>query len=131
MNRVMVISPHPDDETIGCGGTIRKHVVAGDVVHVDLLTSGEKGGHDLDVADIANIREREAMAAADILGVAHVECYRHLDGNLRPDVALVARLSKRIADWQPDTIYVPHTAEQHPDHVAAWRLLQRSLRAES
>ena len=43
MNRVMVISPHPDDESIGCGGTICRHVAAGEPVHVELLTSGEKG----------------------------------------------------------------------------------------
>ena len=129
MNRVMIISPHPDDETIGCGGTIRKHVVEGDVVHVELLTSGEKGGHDLATADIAIIREQEAMAAAAILGVAHVECYRQPDGKLRPNRVVVARLSKRISDWQPDTIYVPHSAEQHPDHAAALRLVRRSLQA--
>ena len=48
MNRIMVISPHPDDESIGCGGTISKHVAEGDVVQVELLTSGEKGGHGLE-----------------------------------------------------------------------------------
>jgi len=47
MNRVMVISPHPDDESIGCGGTICRHVAAGDPVYIELLTSGEKGGHGL------------------------------------------------------------------------------------
>jgi len=129
MNRVMVISPHPDDETIGCGGTIRKHVVEADIVHVELLTSGEKGGHDLAAEDVASIREQEAMAAAAILGVAQVECYRQPDGALRANRAIVARLSRRIKDWQPDTIYVPHSAEQHPDHAAALRLVQLSLRA--
>jgi LmbE family N-acetylglucosaminyl deacetylase len=129
MKRVMIISPHPDDETIGCGGTIRKHVVEGDIVHVELLTSGEKGGHNLAVDDVASIREQEAMAAAAILGVAHVECYRQPDGKLRPNRVVVARLSRRIKDWQPDTIYVPHSAEQHPDHAAALSLVQRSLRA--
>jgi LmbE family N-acetylglucosaminyl deacetylase len=129
MNRVMIISPHPDDETIGCGGTIRKHVVDGDIVHVELLTSGEKGGHNLAVEDVACIREQEAMAAAAILGVAHVECYRQPDGELGPNRVVVARLSRRIKDWQPNTIYVPHSAEQHPDHAAALRLVQRSLRA--
>src|SRR5262245_66408698 len=102
MNRVMVISPHPDDETLGCGGTIRKHVVEGDIVHVELLTSGEKGGHDLSAADIAAMREQEAMAAAAILGGAHVECYRQPDGKLSPNRALIARNPKAINDWQPN-----------------------------
>ena len=62
MNRIMVISPHPDDESIGCGGTIQKHVAEGDVVHVELLTSGEKGGHGWSEAETAIRREAEAEA---------------------------------------------------------------------
>ena len=44
MKRVMVISPHPDDEAIGCGGAICGHIASGDTVYLELLTSGEKGG---------------------------------------------------------------------------------------
>ena len=129
MNRIMIISPHPDDESIGCGGTIQKHVEEGDVVQVELLTSGERGGHDLRETEVARIREEEAMAAATILGIAHVEFYCQRDGDLRANRTLVDRLSKRITDWKPDIIYAPHSAEQHPDHRVALRLLQRSLRA--
>jgi N-acetylglucosamine malate deacetylase 1 len=127
MNRIMVISPHPDDESIGCGGTVLKHVAEGDLVHVEVLTSGEKGGHGRSEAETATVREAEAAAAAVILGVAHVECYRQPDGGLRANQSLARRLAKRIEDWRPHTIYVPHPAEQHPDHRMAFRLLRRSL----
>src|SRR6187551_737169 len=129
MNRITIISPHPDDESIGCGGTIQKHVAEGDVVQVELLTSGERGGHDLSETEVARIREEEGLAAAAILGIAHVELYREPDGDLRANRALVDRLSKRINDWKPDIIYAPHSAEQHPDHRVALQLLRRSLRA--
>ena len=43
MRRVLVISPHPDDDVIGCGGTLRRHVLDGDEVRVIYLTSGERG----------------------------------------------------------------------------------------
>ena len=128
MNHIMIISPHPDDESIGCGGTILKHVAEGDVVQVELLTSGEKGGHDLNEAEVGRIREQEAMAAAEILAVEHLEFYRQPDGDLRVSRPLASRLAQRIRDCKPSIIYVPHAAEQHPDHRVAVRLLQRALR---
>jgi len=128
MNHIMVISPHPDDESIGCGGTILKHLAEGDVVQIELLTSGEKGGHDLNEADVGSIREQEAMAAAFILAVEHVEFYREPDGGLKINRPLVSRLAQRIRDCKPSTIYVPHAAEQHPDHRVVVRLLRRALR---
>jgi N-acetylglucosamine malate deacetylase 1 len=128
MNRITIISPHPDDESIGCGGTILKHVAEGDVVQIELLTSGEKGGHDLIEAEVGRIREQEALAAAEILGVVHFEFYRQPDGDLRVSRPLASRLAQRICDCKPSIIYVPHGAEQHPDHRVAVRLLQRALR---
>jgi N-acetylglucosamine malate deacetylase 1 len=128
MNQIMIISPHPDDESIGCGGTIQKHVAEGDIVQIELLTSGEKGGHDLNEAEVGRIREEEAMAAASILAVGHVEFYRQADGGLRISRPLVGRLAQRIRDCKPSTVYVPHAAEQHPDHRVVVRLLQRALR---
>jgi LmbE family N-acetylglucosaminyl deacetylase len=127
MNRIMVISPHPDDEAIGCGGVIQKHVAEGSVVHVVHLTSGEKGGHGLSETETAQIREEEARAAAAILDIEHVEFYRQPDGALRANRWLVERLASRIDNWRPHTIYVPHPVEQHRDHRMAIRLLRRSL----
>jgi len=45
MERVLVISPHPDDESIGCGGTLHRYATEGATVKVAFLTSGEQGGH--------------------------------------------------------------------------------------
>jgi len=127
MSHILVISPHPDDESLGCGGTIQKHVAEGDVVHVELLTSGEKGGHDLNPADVGAVREKEALVAASILAIEHVEFYREPDGALTVTPQLVGRLSQRIRECKPSTIYMPHSAEQHRDHRVVTRLLQRVL----
>jgi N-acetylglucosamine malate deacetylase 1 len=127
MTRVLVISPHPDDDAIGCGGTLRRHVLDGDQVRVIYLTSGEEGGHGRPPDETAHLREDEARTAAQILGLHEVEFWRLPDGACRVTKDVVDRLQAVIVDWQPDRIYVPHEQEMHPDHRAAARLVRRSL----
>jgi LmbE family N-acetylglucosaminyl deacetylase len=129
MSRVLVLSPHPDDETIGCGGTLVRHVEQGDDVRVVFLTSGEKGGHGRSEAETMRVREREASEATKILGLHHLEFWREPDGALRATTTAVDRLRKMLANFRPHTVYLPHDKEMHVDHRAAVRLLQRALRA--
>src|SRR5437879_4633880 len=82
MSNVLVISPHPDDESIGCGGTLRRHVLQGDIVQAVFLTSGERGGHGRSREDTMRIREQEAREAAAILGLAQIEFWRVSNGSL-------------------------------------------------
>ena len=127
MKRVLVITPHPDDESIGCGGTLRKHVTEGDAVHVVFLTSGEQGGHGRSVQETVRVREQEARRAARILGIEHVEFHHEPDGALRAGRKTVERLREKLRAWKPDVIYVPHDREMHPDHRAAVRIVRRAL----
>lgn len=128
MSRVLVISPHPDDESIGCGGSLRKHVLQGNEVRVIFLTSGEAGGHNGNPPEsIARIREREAKAAARILGFGDIEFWRQKDGGLRASRSLLQRLREVISNWTPDLLYVPHDREMHPDHRAGAHLVRRTL----
>lgn len=127
MSRVLVLSPHPDDEAIGCGGTLRKHAVGGDEVRVVFLTSGEKGGHGRPPDETARVREEEARAAAEVLGIGEVEFWRQPDGALDPTPELVARLRRALDTFGPRLVYVPHDREMHPDHRAAVALVQSAL----
>ena len=68
--KVLVIAPHPDDESIGCGGTICKHTRARDRVAAVYLTSSELGLKKVAREKAWNIREKEPRAAAKILGLA-------------------------------------------------------------
>ena len=124
--RVLVISPHPDDESFGCGGTIREHVTQGASVRVVFLTSGEKGGHGRNVDETIRMRESEARAAAKILGVDAIEFWREPDGALRSTNGIVERLRDTFREWRPQLVYVPHAREMHPDHRAACRLVRRA-----
>ncbi|WP_418317896.1 PIG-L deacetylase family protein [Piscinibacter sakaiensis] len=127
MARILVLSPHPDDEAIGCGGTICKHIAEGDEVRVIFLTSGEQGGHGLGLAETSRIREAEAAAAAEILGVQQFEFWHAPDGRLKASTALVKRLADALMDWPAEVIYTTHAGEAHPDHRAAPRIVARAL----
>ena len=80
MSGVLVLSPHPDDDAIGCGGAILHHTTQGDQVSVIYLTSGEGGGHGRPPTETARLRENEARTAAEIMGVISVEFWRLPDG---------------------------------------------------
>ena len=128
MAGVLVVSPHPDDESIGCGGTIACEVAAGVEMRVIFLTSGEKGINGTASAEAAAIRESEAEKASSILGVTALEFWRQPDGALRATEALARRLADAIDDQRPERLYVTHGAEQHPDHRAAARLVRAARR---
>lgn len=125
---VLVLAPHPDDEVLGCGGTICKHSARGDRVVVVFLTSGELGLKHLPREKAWRIRETEARQAARILKLAAVDFLRLPDWlvgeKLQRGVALLAPILKRE---QPGLIHLPHTSEWHPDHQAAWPLLKSAL----
>ena len=127
MSRALVLSPHPDDEAIGCGGTIRRHVLSGDSVRVIFLTSGEQGGHGLTPEETAKLREQEAARAGEILGVEYQEFWRAPDGQLCATDDLTVRLREIVSSWRPDWIYVTHSDEMHPDHQAANHLVLKTL----
>src|SRR5205823_4538350 len=120
---VLVLSPHPDDEAIGCGGTLCQHVAAGDRVHVIFLTSGENGGHGVSPAKTRRVREEEARKAAARMGLDAVEFWHQPDGALRVTSELAQALGKRMTEWRPSVVYVPHPQETHSDHRAAARLV--------
>lgn len=66
---VLVLAPHPDDESIGCGGAIALHTRRLDRVTVAFLTSGERGLAQLTGKLAKKTREAEALAAAEVLGI--------------------------------------------------------------
>jgi LmbE family N-acetylglucosaminyl deacetylase len=128
--QILVLSPHPDDDAIGCGGTLRKHVLDGDRIKLIVLTSGEGGGHGRQTREeTAKVREAEALAACRVVGISDVEFWREPDGGLQWREELVRRLRETIRSWSPQWIYAPHLAELHPDHRAATCLLSHALDA--
>ena len=128
---VLVIAPHPDDETIGCGGALCLHQQRGDRVVVAFLTSGELGLKHLPREKARTIREREAKAAARILGVTRIHFLRQPDWMLGDHIKTAARaLQPILRAEKPHLIYTPHAAEGHPDHQAALPVLRLALKPQ-
>jgi LmbE family N-acetylglucosaminyl deacetylase len=126
---VLVIAPHPDDESIGCGGSICLHTARGDRVTAVFLTSGELGLKHLPSEEARRIREQEAEAAAEVLGLATLTFLRLPDWYVgdRVDEASVA-LAPVLAREAPERVYLPHAAEWHPDHRASLPVARAALR---
>ena len=119
--RVLVVSPHPDDESIGPGATLVLHRRLGDPVEALWVTSGVHG----DLAGRADpgayvaLRRAEAEAAAATLGLGATEFWGYPDSMVVTEADLAAvtdRLFDRIARGRPDVIYAPHPQEAHSDH---------------
>ena len=126
---ILVIAPHPDDESIGCGGTLCRHTARGDRVAAVFLTSGELGLEHLPRDEAWRVREGEAEAAAEVLGLADLTFLRCPDWTVGDGVDEVAALLRPVlAREAPHSIYLPHDREWHPDHRAALGVVQAACR---
>lgn len=125
----LVLAPHPDDETLGCGATIMRKVAACTPVQVVIATDGRHSHHStkLSVNAFVEIREEEARRAAAILGLSHedVVFLRIEDGRLADHRRLLRDRLIDILDWMnPEEIFVSSIIDTHPDH----RLLAKLAR---
>lgn len=129
--KVLVLAPHPDDETIGCGGSVIRHTEAGDPVKIVFLTNGAKGDISGKMPREGYIRWRreEAEKACAQLGVTDMEFWGYQDRSLAGSHGALRRLIELIEGFRPQLIYAPSPMEIHPDHRAASFLLYDAIRS--
>ncbi len=120
--RALVVTPHPDDAEIGCGGTVASWIGQGTKVFYVLCTNGDKGSQEPDMTSerLAEIREREQAEAAAVLGVEEVVYLRHPDGGLEDDAEFRGELVHAIRRFKPDVVLCPDPHRRsfylHRDH---------------
>jgi len=117
MNKILVVAAHPDDEVLGCGGTLRMHVQQGDQVDVLFMTDGEAARTGVDAYKAIN-RQQCALNAAKILGLNSVNFLKFPD-NAMDQISLlsiVKELEKEISKIQPQTIYTHFCNDLNIDH---------------
>jgi len=126
--KIMVFAPHPDDELIGCGGTIAAHVRAGDEVAIAYLTSGEAGGLNIPLDELRDIREGEARQGAEMLGVNGLIFLHFLDGYIDFSPECIRTLVRVIREQKADVVYLPHAQEGPRDHRMTYELGLEAVR---
>lgn len=125
--KVLVVAPHPDDEAIGCAGTILRHVEAGDGVWICIATDGRRSRVLPDPDRMAEQRQREAVAAARHMAVTGLTWLGLPEGQCRPADLARAMLGV-LRDVQPDLIYAPSRIDFHPEHFKVAHALALALR---
>ncbi len=131
-----VIAPHPDDDAIGCGGTIARLAARGARIHVLYVTDGSAShvkSKRFPPAVLRDRREDEARAALRRLGIRTTPLFlRAPDSGLAAlGAAARAELIARVARWitlaRADVVFAPWPRDPHPDHVATAEIVAAAL----
>jgi len=110
MSKELVISVHPDDETLGCGGTILKHIISNNEVHCLFVTSGNDNQKQI----IKKVSELYGFKSNICLGLSEL---------ILADMSLsdiIPRISSVIQQIEPETLYIPNRSDIHSDHRAIY-----------
>jgi LmbE family N-acetylglucosaminyl deacetylase len=127
---VLVVAPHPDDETLGCGGTIARHLDSGDSVCVLIATDGGRsraGGYGSD--KIVALRREEAKAAVAELGPARLVQLGLPEGAWKTG-QLVDPLRDLLHSLRPTLVYSTSPMDYHPEHLRVCMALADALELE-
>ena len=119
--KILVISPHPDDETLGCGGTILKHKDLGDqiywliITNIDVENGWDKG--------IIEERQKEIETVAEMYGFEKTYKLDYPAAKLDaiPIQEIIESISKVIFEIKPEIIYLPNRSDVHTDHQITFK----------
>ena len=123
---VLVIAAHPDDEVLGCGGTIARLAGEGETVHIAILGEGITSRHarreDADLSAIDDLHA-DSRQAADVLGAASVQNFQFPDNRFDtvPLLEIVHQLESLITRHRPRTVFTQHGGDLNVDHQVTFR----------
>jgi LmbE family N-acetylglucosaminyl deacetylase len=129
--RALFLAPHPDDIEIGCGGVVLRRADAGRPSRLVFLTDGCAVGSPDQDGHFRELRWQEACAASASAGLPEPvgvrideRCFRAAEQRERGIAAVVEQLES----FDPDAVFLPWVADQHPDHRQTNVLLAEALR---
>ena len=117
MRTVLIVAAHTDDEALGCGGTIARHVAEGDTVYAVFLADGVTSRPDASTAQLDQ-RNSAAANAHEILGIKKVYMLGFPDNRMDgiPLLDLVQRLEEVLERVRPEIVYTHHFGDLNVDH---------------
>lgn len=138
---VVVLSPHPDDEAIGCAGAVLLHRAAGATVHIVQVSDGRHGDRRLHAPglteaeredlrrELVATRRDEALRWGREAGVQGVHFLDGADGAIGPHPPLVAALGSLLDGLRPQLVYLPFVTDLLEDHWQTSLLFEAAARA--
>jgi LmbE family N-acetylglucosaminyl deacetylase len=134
---VLVVAPHPDDETLGCAGAIKLLRSFGKTVHILVVSDGTQShpnSRKYPALALKHLREEETRCAMAVLGIesSHITFLQLRDGSLPAAQsegfnAAVRQVQYYLNDINPKMVFAPWRTDPHPDHRSTWQILQAAL----
>jgi len=116
MSQIIVVAPHPDDETLGCGGTLLRHKNEGHDIHWLIVTSvKEEDGYNCEVVDNRRLEIDKVREAYGFTSVSELK-FSTAKLDVYPKSDLIADISSVFNQIKPDTLYLPYRNDVHSDH---------------
>ena len=126
---VLVVAAHPDDEVLGCGGTIARHSDAGDIVHILFMSDGVLSRINRNINEIDQ-RKNAAKKVSLILGAESPRFLNYADNcmDATPFLDIVQSLEQIIKEVGPDVIYTHHLGDLNIDHQLTHKAVMTACR---
>ena len=125
--KVLIVAPHMDDEVLGCGGTIIRHVDSGDHVTV-CIVANRAYNHKYE----PNLIEQEkecCKKAKEILSYQNLIFLDLPDEQLdQSQISIIIPLEETMAECKPDIVYIPHRGDLNQDHRAVFEAVRVACR---
>lgn len=127
--KVLVLSPHVDDETIGLGATLLKYKALATEMSLVYMTDGGGSTTDISREELVSIRKKEGMEVKEAYGFETIYFLDEVDGRLDPNrEKLINKLVTILETENPTIIYTPFLLDGHRDHVGTTKALIKALK---
>jgi LmbE family N-acetylglucosaminyl deacetylase len=130
MKTILCFAPHPDDEILGCGGSLIKAIKKSYKVHMCFMTYGEQGSATVVPSKLKKIRKQEAIKVCKYLGISQKQVHflGIPDNEINwHDLKSMKKIMTLVRTIKPDIVYLPHERENYHDHQQANLLIMRAL----